>query len=282
MLAVSKPGDTYAGVAIVKEVTDPSSLAEMAWGLFERWQSVGFPAKEGWILDALGLVGDDETVRRITPLIRSWPADGGHARAVAALDVLSAIGSDVALMHLHGIVEKSKFKALKTKARQKMEDVSEGLGLSAEQLADRLVPDFGLDRDGSMLLDYGPRRFNVGFDEQTSSRSSRTRTAKGGRSSRSRRRRMTRRSHPPHTRLHGPEEGREDDRDRTRSVGSSVGWSPGAAGQRPSIALCSSSIPCSGTSRAGSCGRRSTATTTSTARSVSPRIERSRTPPTRH
>ncbi len=36
----------------------------------------------------------------------------------------------------------------------------------AEQLADRLVPDFGLDADGSLILDYGPRRFIVGFDEQ--------------------------------------------------------------------------------------------------------------------
>lgn len=166
MLAMSKPGDTYAGVDVVKDATDPASLAEMAWGLLERWQGAGFPSKEGWVLEALALVGDDETVRRLTPLIRTWPGDGAHARAVAGLDVLSAIGTDVALMHLHGIAEKAKFKGLKTKAREKMDEVADGLGLSAEQLADRLVPDFGLDGDGSMVLDYGPRRFRVGFDEQ--------------------------------------------------------------------------------------------------------------------
>lgn len=166
MLAMSKPGDTYAGVEVVKSSVDPASLAEMAWGLLERWQGAGYPSKEGWVLDALSLVGDDETVRRLTPLIRTWPGDGAHARAVSALDVLSAIGTDVALMHLHGIAEKAKFKGLKTKAREKMDEVADGLGLSAEQLADRLVPDFGLDNDGSMVLDYGPRRFKVGFDEQ--------------------------------------------------------------------------------------------------------------------
>jgi hypothetical protein len=31
--------------------------------------------------------------------------------------------------------------------------------------ADRLVPDLGLDADGGLWLDYGPRRFRVGFDE---------------------------------------------------------------------------------------------------------------------
>lgn len=165
MLALSKPGDTYAGVAVVQAATDPASLAEMAWALFERWHAAGFPAKDGWVLEALGLVGDDETVRRISPLIRVWPKQGGHARAVAALDVLSGIGSDLALMHLHTIAEKAK-GSLRGKAREKMDEVADGLGLSAEQLADRLVPDFGLDRDGTMVLDYGARRFTVGFDEQ--------------------------------------------------------------------------------------------------------------------
>jgi hypothetical protein len=44
--------------------------------------------------------------------------------------------------------------------------VAAGLGLSADQLADRLVPQFGLDDAGSMVLDYGTRQFTVGFDEQ--------------------------------------------------------------------------------------------------------------------
>ena len=166
MFALCKPGETYAGVELVKEATDPASLAEMGWGLLERWQDAGFPSKEAWVLEALGLVGDDETVRRLAPLIRTWPGDGGHARAVAALDVLSAIGTDVALMHLYAIAEKAKFKALKTKASEKIDEVADDLGLSTDQLADRLVPDFGLDDQGSMVLDYGPRRFTVAFDEQ--------------------------------------------------------------------------------------------------------------------
>jgi predicted DNA-binding WGR domain protein len=166
MLAMSKPGDTYAGVDIVKEAVDPLSAADMAWGIFERWQSAGYPAKDGWVLDALALLGDDETVRRLAPLIRAWPGEGAHKRAVAGLDVLSTIGTDVALLHLHGIAEKAKFAGLKNAARAKMDEVAESLGLSAEQLADRLVPDFGLDADGAMILDYGERRFRVGFDEQ--------------------------------------------------------------------------------------------------------------------
>ncbi|WP_327011891.1 DUF4132 domain-containing protein [Dactylosporangium sp. NBC_01737] len=69
-------------------------------------------------------------------------------------------------MHLHGISEKVKFKGLKDRAKEKIAEVAASLELTPEQLADRLVPDFGLDADGTLRIDYGPRRFTVGFDEQ--------------------------------------------------------------------------------------------------------------------
>ncbi|WP_433381456.1 DUF4132 domain-containing protein [Actinoplanes sp. CA-142083] len=166
MLALSRSDDPYAGLKIVREAVDPDSLAEFGWQLFQRWQSSGANSKENWVLDLLTLIGDDETVRRLTPLILAWPGEGGHAKAVTGVNVLAGIGSDVALMHLHGIAQRAKFKGLKSAAEQKMDEVATGLGLSAEQLADRLVPDFGLDADGSMRLDYGSRQFVVGFDEQ--------------------------------------------------------------------------------------------------------------------
>jgi predicted DNA-binding WGR domain protein len=166
VLAVSSMDDPYEGLEIVKEACEPASLAEFAWGLFQRWQASGGESKENWVLDVLGLVGDDETVRRLTPVILAWPGQGGHARAVTGVRVLAAIGSDVALMHLHGIAQRAKFKGLKTAAGEKMDEVAASLGLTADQLADRLVPDFGLEQDGSMCLDYGPRHFVVGFDEQ--------------------------------------------------------------------------------------------------------------------
>ncbi|AGL13695.1 DUF4132 domain-containing protein [Actinoplanes sp. N902-109] len=166
MLAISRLDDPYAGLEPVRAACDPVSLAEFGWGLFQRWQMSGAPSKESWVLDTLGLIGDDETVRLLSPLVLTWPGEGGHAKAVAGLSVLAGIGTDVALMHLHGIAQRAKFKGLKTAAQQKMDEVAAGLGLSAEQLADRLVPDLGLDADGSMRLDYGPRQFTVGFDEQ--------------------------------------------------------------------------------------------------------------------
>ncbi|QFG20441.1 DUF4132 domain-containing protein [Actinomadura sp. WMMB 499] len=166
MLAMSKPDAPYAGVGVVRELCDPESLAEWGWALFRWWELCGAPSKENWALTQLALTGDDETVRRLTPVIRAWPGEGGHAKAVLGLDVLAAIGTDTALMHLHTVAQRVKFKALKTRAREKIEEVAAELELTAEQLADRLVPDFGLDASGTLTLDYGPRAFTIAFDER--------------------------------------------------------------------------------------------------------------------
>jgi hypothetical protein len=166
MLAISKLDDAYAGLGLVAATCEPGDLAEFAWGLLEAWQLAGADAKQGWVLDALALLGDDTTVQRLTPLILAWPGEGGHTKAVAGVRVLAAIGSNTALMRLYGISQRATFKGLKAAAAEKITEVADALGLSAEQLADRLVPDFGLASDGSMTLDYGSRQFVVGFDEQ--------------------------------------------------------------------------------------------------------------------
>ncbi|WP_026930555.1 DUF4132 domain-containing protein [Glycomyces tenuis] len=166
VLAVGTPDYEYAGVDVVAESCDGDSLREFSWALFELWISVGAPSKDGWALTQLAHFADDETVRRLTPLIREWPGQSQHKRAVTGLEVLGAIGSEEALRAIHGISQKVKFKALKEKATEQIEAIAAGLGLSGEQLGDRLVPDFGLDDETSLVLDYGPRTFKVGFDEQ--------------------------------------------------------------------------------------------------------------------
>jgi hypothetical protein len=164
--ALSKQGDVYAGLPIARDALDRDSLAEFAWALFQRWQEVGAPAKEGWGLTALGWFGDDSTVRALSPLIRTWPGESQHAKAVTGLDVLADIGTEVALSHLNSIAEKVKFKGLKSRAQEKVTQIADELGLSRDQLADRLVPRLGLDDEASLMIDYGPRQFTVGFDEQ--------------------------------------------------------------------------------------------------------------------
>ncbi|MCN8020251.1 WGR and DUF4132 domain-containing protein [Escherichia coli] len=165
MLRFPQEEALYPGLLQVKDACTTDSLAEFAWDLFTAWQTAGAPSKESWALTALGVLGNDDTARKLTPLIRAWPGESQHKRATVGLDILAAIGSDIALMQLNGIAQKLKFKALQERAKEKIANIAESRELTVAELEDRLAPDLGLDDNGSLLLDFGPRQFTVSFDE---------------------------------------------------------------------------------------------------------------------
>jgi hypothetical protein len=108
------------------------------------------------------LIVDDETIRELRHTIDE-DMHGG-ARALQALEALAAIRDDRALLHVHSIATRAHGK-LKKRATQILGDVCRQRGLSEDELEDRIVPALGLDERGTMTLDYGARRFTVGFDE---------------------------------------------------------------------------------------------------------------------
>ncbi|ELC18311.1 hypothetical protein WCO_01820 [Escherichia sp. KTE11] len=165
MLSFPRDITPYAGLAIIKETFTRESLADFGWDLYTAWTEAGAPAKENWAFTSLGILGNDDTARKLTPLIRAWPGESQHKRAVYGLDVLANIGSDIALMLLNGIAQKIKFVALQEHASDKINMVAENRGLTMAELEDRLAPDLGLDINGSLTLDFGSRQFTVGFDE---------------------------------------------------------------------------------------------------------------------
>ncbi|WP_258940886.1 DUF4132 domain-containing protein [Actinomadura luteofluorescens] len=165
LLAMSTPTEPDPDLGGVLDACDDHSLSRFGWALFQHWRENGAEPREVWQFAALAWLGDDTTVRELVPMVRAWPGEGGHHHAVHGLDVLAAIGSDLALREIHAIAQKVKFKALKQRAQEKVEQIAAARGLTTEQLGDRLVPDLGLDADGTLVLDYGSRRFTAGFDE---------------------------------------------------------------------------------------------------------------------
>lgn len=166
MLALSSLDDLCPGLDQVVAACTRESLETFAWELFLRWEQAGGNPKESWPYQALAHLGGDLVARELTPRLRRWPGDGLSARAAEGLEILGAIGTDLALMHLNGIAQKLRYKALQDKAREKIVEIAEARGLSPVELADRLVPDLDLDPDGSRTLDFGPRQFRVGFDHE--------------------------------------------------------------------------------------------------------------------
>jgi Domain of unknown function (DUF4132) len=150
----------------LKAFAKPQTLDTFSWSLFDRWLTEGAPNKEKWAMMALGLLGSDRIALKLTPLIRSWPGESQLARAVLGLECLRSIGTDTALMQIHGIAQKIKFQGLKNRAQDCMNAIARDRQLTAEQLADRIIPDCGLDDKGQRTFDFGTRQFQflLGLD----------------------------------------------------------------------------------------------------------------------
>ncbi|UZN06871.1 DUF4132 domain-containing protein [Leptospira santarosai] len=152
-------GESSALLNGLKEHATSASLDDFVWKLFELWISLGAPSKDKWAFTALGALGGDRIALKLTPLIKVWPGESQHQRAVLGLEILKTIGSDTALMQLNGIAQKVKFKGLKEMANTFMESIAKKKGLKKSELEDRVIPDCGLDEEGKREFDFGPRKF---------------------------------------------------------------------------------------------------------------------------
>lgn len=149
----------------INELCDSRSLAEFAWAAFEDWAAKGNKDSD-WIFCALSYFGDDICARKLTPYIREWPKNNGTPKAKMGLDVLAAIGSDVALAQIQAVAQKNKYETVLEHARLMIERIAMARNLTAAELEDILVPTLGLSNDGTIEIDYGSRKFLGSVDAE--------------------------------------------------------------------------------------------------------------------
>jgi len=160
VLAATAIQERDALLGLLREHIEPRFRDEFAWKLFQSWSEDGSPSKEKWAMGSIGHLGSDSCALKLTPLVRNWPGESQHQRAVFGLECLRAIGSDVALMQLAGCAQKLKFKGLKGKAEQFVNEIAAERGITRAELEDRVVPDCGLDEAGRREFDFGSRKFS--------------------------------------------------------------------------------------------------------------------------
>ncbi|MBB4222474.1 DUF4132 domain-containing protein [Variovorax guangxiensis] len=164
-MMLGKPDAPYPGLAPLLDALAPDSLARFGRALLAWWIGNGRPARERWMFALQGRLGDGETARQLYSLLRQWRAGLDRVRAYDAMAMLGEIGSDAALMHLAELARQTRYDDLRTRADRMLGEVAEQRGLSLDQLADRTVPDLGLDARARLTLDFGPRSFEVRMDD---------------------------------------------------------------------------------------------------------------------
>ena len=162
-LKLSKFQDVHPLIVEIGALADKGNYDHFVWDLFERWLSEGTEMKEKWCMQAVGMLGSDDIVGRLVPMMKEWRQSNLTVRAVAALECLTLSGSDQSLAHLHAISQTVSLKSLRSRALLEMSNIARAKGLTPEQLADRIVPRLGLDATGHRVFDMGGRKFDFVF-----------------------------------------------------------------------------------------------------------------------
>ena len=138
-----------------------TDLASFACEVLDRWLEQGAQSKQKWVLTFAALFGGSEAVARLKHQISEWPQNARGAIACDAVYALALSPEPEALLTVDSISRKFKFRQVKTAAGLALGEAARKLGLSPEELADRIVPDLGFGEDLSRVFSYGPRSFTV-------------------------------------------------------------------------------------------------------------------------
>ena len=143
------------------EKLDKRSLEGFAAEVFGKWLDNGAQAKTKWVLYFAAIHGGNAMVDDFMHYIKYWGENSRGAIASEAVRAMALSGSTTALMNVDGMSRKFKNKMVRGAAAEALRNAAEELGLTTEELADRIVPDLGFDENMCREFDFGPRQFKV-------------------------------------------------------------------------------------------------------------------------
>lgn len=150
--------DTAVAIAADLEEKDLETLACEVW---ELWIKEGAQSKTKWVLSFVAVFGGAAMTPKLIRAINDWPQNARGAIACDAVAALSVSPDPAALVAVDSISRKFKFRQVKVAAAAALESAAKELGITAEELADRIVPTLDFTPDGTRIFDYGPRKFTV-------------------------------------------------------------------------------------------------------------------------
>ena len=157
---LGRTGRSETAAEMAKGINE-ADLTALAHEVYEKWLSEGAQSRTKWVLSFAAAFGGPSMTPKLTRAINDWPQ---HARGAIACDAVAALAlspDPAALLTVDAISRKFKFRQVKAAAGQALENAARELGITAEELADRIVPDLGFAADGKRVFDYGQRSFTV-------------------------------------------------------------------------------------------------------------------------
>lgn len=157
---MTTPGINQDALLLAKELNE-EELSQYSLDVFTKWKGAGAEAKKKWVLYFTSIHGGYRMMEVLLQCIKEWVVNSRGAIATEAVKALALNGSSEVLLHLNYIAHKFKHKQVMGAAIKALEIAAEELGLTSDELMDKIVPNFGFNEKMVHIFDYGPRKFKV-------------------------------------------------------------------------------------------------------------------------
>ena len=116
------------------------------------------------ILALVAACGPTDVVDRIRSYVNQWYGyRAGQCRAF--VQVLAWIDQPEAVAFLLDVARRFRTATIRQEADTQVRKLAERKGVTLAELADQSLPDAGLDAEGKLVLDFGPRQFLARLDD---------------------------------------------------------------------------------------------------------------------
>ena len=157
---MSKLGVNENAKLLAKELKQ-DELNKFAAEIFSKWILAGADTKKKWVLYFAAIHGGNDIIDTFLYYIKEWSKNSRGAIAAEAVKALALNRNSKALMAIDSISHEFNYKQVKSAAVQIIDNLANELGITSDELSDKLVPDLGFNEKVERSFDYGTRKFKV-------------------------------------------------------------------------------------------------------------------------
>jgi hypothetical protein len=142
---------------------DRTTSGDFARKLLELFLASKAEAGDRWALAVAGLLGDDRVLRLLEPQIDRWAESGRSKMSEYAVQALALLATETTLSVLDAVSRhyQARFRNIGQAATEAIHQAATRLGISGDELADRIVPRLGFEPGRPRIVECGERRIEV-------------------------------------------------------------------------------------------------------------------------
>lgn len=129
--------------------------------IYQSWLENGADNKTKMIMVPYCIFASDTQILALKKQLIAWAEASRGALGAFVINAIALNGGSTALMMVNDISAKFPNNQVKSAAKCAFSFAAEALGVPIDVLADKIVPDLGLNKNGEKVIDYGSRTFTL-------------------------------------------------------------------------------------------------------------------------